>query len=104
MGKENLNNNDRILDGAKRIDDTILDGAKRVADDALAGVSGGAVNAADNIGNARAAGGKTSGVGNPNLAGGVQRHYCIKCKKDTAHIVYSGSRLVCEICGTSPTL
>ena len=86
MGKEILTNKEKILDGARRIDDTILDGAKRVADDALGKVSGGGI------------------ARNPNLAGGVQRHFCKKCNKDTAHIVYSGGRLVCEICGTSPTL
>ena len=103
MGKEILTDKEKILDGAKRIDDTILDGAKRVADDVLAGVSGGAVNATDNIGNVRGAQFAKAGE-NPNLAGGVQRHYCIKCKKDTAHKVYMGNRLVCEECGTSPTL
>ena len=31
-------------------------------------------------------------------------HYCIKCKKDTVHIVYSGTRMVCKECGATPTL
>lgn len=34
----------------------------------------------------------------------VQMHYCIKCKKDTNHNVFSGGRMICSICGTSPTL
>lgn len=35
---------------------------------------------------------------------GKTTHYCIKCQKDTPHIVYSGTRMVCQYCGTQPTL
>ena len=34
----------------------------------------------------------------------TQIHFCIKCNKDTRHNVYSGNRMVCSICGTTPTL
>ena len=83
--------------------DILIDDAKRVADEDLARVNGGAQ--VDPSGRPKYSAMKLAdGGGNPNLAGGVQRHYCIKCGKDTAHHVYSGGRLVCEVCGTVPAL
>ncbi len=35
---------------------------------------------------------------------GTQSHFCKKCNKTTAHIVYSGNRMVCSVCGTPPVL
>lgn len=50
-------------------------------------------------------GGMSANSGGKNSkAAPTQIRYCIKCKKDTQHNVYSGSRMVCSICGTTPSL
>ena len=45
------------------------------------------------------AGGKAS-AGAKNSASGEQSCECTNCGKTTPHIVYSGGRLVCSVCGT----
>ena len=82
--------------------------SKSLNEDELAGVSGGAVYSRDAV-HTRFAARKASdsGVisGNSAAAGvGTQPHFCKKCNTTTTHNVFSGGRMVCSVCQTTPVL
>ncbi len=49
-------------------------------------------------------GGAVKELCNPRAVKSAQPHFCIKCNKTTSHNVFSGGRMVCSVCGTTPTM
>ncbi len=84
----------------------IMQGDVRLNEDELAGVSGGAFNALDDIHSKYAVRSANNNgvVKDASTAAGAatQPHFCKKCNKTTAHNVYSGGRMACSECGTTP--
>ncbi len=81
---------------------------KSLNEEELAGVSGGALNAREadhsRYGVRQAVNSAVTREQSVPAGAGTQPHFCKKCNKTTAHIVYSGNRMVCSECGTTPVL
>ncbi|MBE5825927.1 MAG: hypothetical protein E7307_04745 [Butyrivibrio sp.] len=78
---------------------------KKVSDEELENVTGGSV--VNILGDDPAWDKSTKprkGANKDNLATPTQIRYCIKCGKDTKHNVFSGNRMICSVCGTTPSL
>ena len=91
--------------GAKNVEEKDV----RLGEEELRNISGGAIRELDNSHAVRRivkhAGIVSEASGSPVVgATAAQPHFCIKCNKTTAHNVYSGGRMVCSVCGTTPAM
>ena len=81
---------------------------KSLNEDELAGVSGGAVNAREadhsRYGVRQAINSAVTREQSVPAGVGTQPHFCKKCNTTTDHYVYSGNRMVCSVCKTTPVL